>query len=82
MLQINPYFRPSATECLKSSVFDQIRCKDMEKSAKEKIKLDVDADEAFDYENSKSMKYSIKDYISIIRKTSDEIHASRVEQLK
>ena len=54
----------------------------MEKSAKEKIKLDVDADEAFDYENSKSMKYSIKDYISIIRKTSDEIHASRVEQLK
>jgi hypothetical protein len=34
MLQVNPYFRLSAAECLKNSVFDPIRCKEMEKSAK------------------------------------------------
>jgi len=37
LLQVNPYFRPSAAECLKNTIFDSIRCKEMEKSAKNKL---------------------------------------------
>ncbi len=37
LLQVNPYFRPSAAECLKNTIFDSIRCKEMEKSSKHKL---------------------------------------------
>lgn len=38
----------------------------MEKSAKEKLHFPVDSDEAFDYELSKSKKYTAADFLQMI----------------
>ena len=51
LLQINPYFRWSAAECLSCSVFDDIRTPDIEKSSTGKIKLECDRDGAFDFKS-------------------------------
>jgi len=50
MLEMNPYFRSSAREVLKSSLFDDIRIHANERQAPNKLKLAVDQDDAFDYE--------------------------------
>lgn len=53
MLEINPYFRPTAKECLQNKIFDKIRVAGLEVSAPFKINIDVDRNEhKFDYENS------------------------------
>jgi len=52
MLEFNPQFRPTAKECLKNPIFDDIRVPGLEKSAPYKINIDVDRNEyQFDYEN-------------------------------
>ena len=53
-LKFNPYFRNSASECIKTQVFDEVRDKKKEISAPYKITLDIDRDEAFDYTNGVS----------------------------
>ena len=74
LLNFNPYFRPSALECLKHPVFDVVRDQDKEKILKAlrhqnkgwkpgqntntKIELDVDHQMAFDYENPSNAKYT------------------------
>lgn len=45
-----------------------------EKSATEKIYLEVDNDKAFDYETGKSDIYILEDYRAIIQKEASEIH--------
>ena len=50
LLEFNPYYRWSASECLKSKYFDDIRNPELEESSSKKIMLDVDKDDAFDYE--------------------------------
>jgi len=53
MLEINPYFRPTAKECLQNKMFDKIRVAGLEVSAPFKINIDVDRNEyKFDYENT------------------------------
>ena len=53
MLEFNPYFRPTAKECLSNKIFDSIRVPGLESSAPFKINIDVDRNEfEFDYENS------------------------------
>lgn len=49
LLTINPYFRWTASECLAHPIFDDIRVLDNEKPSKKYIKLDVDQNDAFDY---------------------------------
>lgn len=51
LLQVNPYFRWSAAECLASKCFDdaEIRSHSIENMAIGKIKLECDRDGAFDY---------------------------------
>ena len=44
MLQINPHFRPTASELLKSSYFDDIRITVNEEKASKKIRLKIDED--------------------------------------
>ena len=39
LLQLNPYFRWTASECLQHSYFDDIRVPSVEQSSKVKIKL-------------------------------------------
>ena len=51
MLEFNPWFRKSPKELLKMKVFDQIRHHKMEQDAPFKIHLEIDQDDAFDYEN-------------------------------
>ena len=58
MLEINPFFRKSARELIKNPYFDEIRMKDNEDYAPEKIKLDIDADGSFNYEENKSTKFN------------------------
>lgn len=74
MLKFNPFFRVSASELLKSKVFDDFRINKNEKSAPEKILLEIDKDEAFNYESGKSEKYSFADYRKIVKTESSEIH--------
>ena len=63
LLELNPYFRQSALECLKDPIFDNIRISACEQSATEKLKLLIDRDEAFDYDTGKSKMYSHHDYL-------------------
>ncbi len=53
MLEFNPYFRPTAKECLQNKIFDNIRVAGLEISAPFKINIDVDRNQyQFDYENA------------------------------
>ena len=61
-LEFNPYFRSSATECLQSSAFDHCRETIKYKSPKCKLILDIDRDDAFNYETGLSEKYTLADY--------------------
>lgn len=52
MLEFNPFFRPTAKECLQNKIFDSIRVAGLEVSAPFKINIDVDRNEhQCDYEN-------------------------------
>ena len=59
LVQVNPYFRLSANECLKDPLFDDIRSAQLEKSCNVKLLLEVDQEGAFDYNEGKSMKFTI-----------------------
>ena len=74
---MNPYLRKSAKECLKNPIFDGIKVKEMEKSAKTKIKLLVDQDDSFDYTKGIGLKFEIKDYLEMMRNDIDEVHYSK-----
>lgn len=45
MLQLNPFLRPSASELLKSHIFDNIRLKSNEEKAPIKIRMKIDEGE-------------------------------------
>ena len=62
LLLVNPYYRFSATESIKSKIFDQCRIKAQEASAPQKFILDIDRDDAFNYEIGKSEKYDLETY--------------------
>ena len=63
---LNPFYRYSASEALKNPVFDEIRESKKEKSSHTKINLEIDSDEAFDYEKGSSPLFKLKDYQKII----------------
>ena len=63
---MNPFFRSSASEALKWKIFDKIRDKHLESSAPTKLNLDVDRDDAFDYEKLDSTKFVLKDYKQMV----------------
>jgi hypothetical protein len=76
-LQFNPFFRNSASESIKSPIFDEIREKKKEASAPYKITLDIDRNDAFDYKLGLSEKYNLKDYQKIIFREVELIHDLR-----
>lgn len=68
MLEFNPYFRPTAKECLSSKLFDSIRVAGLEASAPFKINIDVDRNEyKFDYEEA-NLKFTDLDHSTISNK--------------
>ena len=48
--------RHSASECLQSPLFEGIKISEQEIAAPNKILLEVDEDDAFDYKNARSEK--------------------------
>jgi serine/threonine protein kinase len=62
LLELNPFFRCSAAELLKNPIFNCVRKTSGEKSAPFKINLEIDRDDAFDYETGCSDRYAFNDY--------------------
>ena len=85
LLSFNPFFRMTAFECLNLNVFDPVRDAKKESVLKKLrdakaggdssllIELEVDRDEAFDYENSSNAKYSVDDLKKILASEIKEI---------
>ena len=70
MLEFNPYFRPTAKECLQNKIFDNIRVAGLEISAPFKINIDVDRNQhQFDYENAEQnqSKHEVKKEINMFK---------------
>ena len=44
MLEINPYFRPTAGELLKNKIFDEIRIRENEQMSRGNFKIQLDFD--------------------------------------
>ena len=74
MLELNPYFRSSIKECLNFEIFDAIRVRDLEEDAPWKIHLDVDQEDAFNYDNVDQSPYNINDYRKKIIKEINKLH--------
>lgn len=53
MLEYNPFFRPSAKECLQNSIFDDIRVTMLERDAAESIITEVDEVLPIDYDTGR-----------------------------
>lgn len=70
MLEFNPYFRWSAAECLNSTYFDDIRNPSLEKYASKKLILEIDQDDAFNYQTGESSKFTRQSYLEIIYKNA------------
>ena len=45
MIEVNPYFRPTAKELLKNKYFDEVRVPEYEHSSRQKLSLEIDNDE-------------------------------------
>lgn len=76
-MYLNPFFRSSASEALKWNIFDKIRQKSKEQSSPIKIKLELDRDDAFEYEKLQSKKYDNKAYKVILAKTVEKVQKRR-----
>ena len=74
LLTLNPYFRWTASECLAHPFFDDVRLENTQLSSSKKLKLAVDQDEAFDYENEGNSMFSRTDHISNLFAEVDLIH--------
>ena len=66
LLEVNPYFRPTAKECLADPIFNDIRNEEMEAEAPCFIQQSVYMPGVFDYEENEHTKFAIKDYKTIL----------------
>ena len=66
MTEFNPFFRQSANEMLHAEMFSSVQGLSAAFLAKEKIHLDVDQDDVFDYEAGMNVKYSKNEIITQI----------------
>ena len=76
MLEINPYFRPSASQLIESKVFDKIRVPRNEKlepysSLKTKVKIDHN-EYRYDYEQDVNLKGDQKTMDKILQEIIEE----------
>ena len=70
MLELNPYFRPSAKELLRSRYFDEIRVEAYETHTTSKLCLEVDQDEAFDLDGN-DFKFTLSELRAQLAKLVD-----------
>ena len=66
MIEFNPFLRSSPAECLKSKFFDPIRVTQLEQPAPSKIFLEIDQEDACDYQSGASMKFSKEQILNMI----------------
>ena len=66
LLTVNPYFRWTASECLAHPIFNDIRVKANESVTIGKISLEIDEDDAFDYEKGTSNKFTKSDLLQML----------------
>ena len=76
MLEINPYFRPTASQLIESKVFDKIRVPRNEKlepfsSLKTKVKIDHN-EYRYDYEQDVNLKGDQKTMDKILQEIIEE----------
>ena len=55
LTEFNPYFRATASDCLKHKIFDQIRIPELERPAPYKIKISNDLSNMYDYDECETM---------------------------
>lgn len=77
MLEYNPFFRPSAKECLQNSIFDDIRVPALERDAPEMIVADIDEVLPIDYDTGR-----IRDTEKSPEMTQKIINYFKIEILK
>ena len=79
MLQFNPYFRHTPEEALQSEAFAKFN--NVDGDAPAKVSLEIDAENAFNYEEGSSNLYTKQEYISLVTQVADKVHGQRVESL-
>lgn len=77
MIEFNPYYRSSPAECLKSPFFDPIRVPQLEQPAPTKIYLEIDQEDACDYQSGASMKFTKDQILKMILGEVDDVRAHR-----
>lgn len=74
LLTMNPYFRWTASECLEHPIFDEIRSEGIEPVNKNKLKIEVDQDDAFDHNKGISERFTSQDLFEMLITEVDFIH--------
>ena len=73
MIEFNPYFRQSAKELLRSEVFGQLNKVVESVGAEEKVLLEVDCDDVYDYEDCKQVKFDTNTFMEMILKEASSL---------
>lgn len=73
MIEFNPYFRQSAKEILRSEVFGQLNKGIESVGAEEKVLLEVDCDDVYDYEDCKQVKFDMNTFMEMILKEASSL---------
>ena len=61
LIKVNPYNRSTAFEILKSPLFDKMKNEITKSKVFKKLQINIDSDDAYDYESDRSTKYNIED---------------------
>jgi hypothetical protein len=77
MLEYNPFFRPTAKECLQNPIFDEIRVPALERDSPEMIVADIDEVLPIDYDTGR-----IRDTEKSPEMTAKIINYFKIEILK
>jgi hypothetical protein len=76
---VNPFYRPTAFELLKNPIFDEYRDKKNEQCPFKKLMVDIDQDDAYDYETQQSLLYKNDDIIEMIHKEAKLFENQKVK---
>jgi|TARA_B110000285_G_scaffold123349_1_gene139403 hypothetical protein len=77
MVEFNPFLRAFPSECLQNPYFDPIRVPQLELPAPQKIFLQIDQEDACDYQSGASMKFSKDEIMQMIWREVTEIRGAR-----
>jgi hypothetical protein len=67
LLEFNPHFRITASECLKNKLFDSMRIPKLEQNSSIQIDIVNDLTQYFDYESLENKMYNEVEAINYIK---------------